>query len=64
MPHSQQDRSPSVAVPAATRPPDPQLMPIGTLGELGRGPPRISMCLDDYLSTPNPALIVGSCLTF
>lgn len=44
--------------------PDPELMPIGTLRELGRGPPRISMCLKDYLSTPNPALNVGFYLTF
>lgn len=55
-------QKPSVAVPAATRLLDPELMPIGTLGGWA-GPPRISVSLDSCLSPPNPALIVGSCLT-
>lgn len=46
--------------------PDPELMPTGTLGELGRVPPRINVCTDDYfsLAKTNPALIMGSYLTF
>lgn len=45
--------------------PDPELMPMGTLGELDRVPLRIHVCMDDYfsLAKTNPALIMGFYLT-